>query len=83
MALPEVALPEEWAHQFACWAAQRLGRVCPGVKDALPEAGALEARSSLSSPRIFLLFLALAEPREALQSVLEQGELLTAQVVTQ
>ena len=43
------------------------------------EAGALEARSSLSSPRIFLLFLALAEPREALQSVLGQGELLFAE----
>jgi len=25
-----VALPEEWAHQFACWAAQRLRGLYPG-----------------------------------------------------
>ena len=53
---PEVALPEEWAHQFACWAAQRLGRVYPGLKEALPPAAAasvaLGSASGLAADRI-------------------------------
>jgi hypothetical protein len=84
-----VALPEVEAEPSVVTAADPSQEVAELLLVALlpqvawVEAGALEARSSLSNPRIFLLFLALAEPQEALQSVLEQGELLTAQVVTQ